>query len=115
MLFIDMIDVPFAFLGLMIVLTGWRFPELYTNLSRAKTRNLCRKVVLSQFAFWLLDILTFFAFVIVMVTVYRAPQTLRNLHMWFSSQHWGKNEDTSDVKASESNENPAVFPFVAPL
>ena len=106
MLFVDIIDIPFALCALVVILTGWRAVAFVKNFKIAMkiSRAACRKTALKQFALWLLDIPTFFAFGFVIITVYRASYMIHGLQQWFASQSWTSTPEP--VSVNNDTENP---------
>ncbi|GAM23450.1 hypothetical protein SAMD00019534_066250 [Acytostelium subglobosum LB1] len=79
MLFVDIIDTPFVICSLAILLTGWRAYHFIQAYPPGAPRKTQRIYILKQFLMLVLDIPTLAAFIILMVTVYRAKDTLNQL------------------------------------
>ncbi|EFA85770.1 Polyprotein [Heterostelium album PN500] len=102
-LFVDLIDTPFILCSFIILGTGWRAYFFVRGFPTGVSRWVQRRYIMKQFVFLLLDIPTAIAFLILMLTVYRAPTTIRHLK---AAKIFSYNEGSNNN--SNSNNNTSV-------
>eukprot|EP01090_Pellita_catalonica_P019477 TRINITY_DN6655_c0_g1_i2.p1 TRINITY_DN6655_c0_g1~~TRINITY_DN6655_c0_g1_i2.p1 ORF type:complete len:512 (+),score=35.26 TRINITY_DN6655_c0_g1_i2:276-1811(+) len=101
MLFVDVLDIPFVLISMVIIVTVWRArPLLKGVLDRSLDRCTKRKHVLWMALMWLWDIPTAFALVLVTITVYRARQMFADLRLL-----WSKNSSTPSVTITVADDD----------
>lgn len=79
MMFVDVLDIPFVVATMLITVTVWRCPTLWKEILNKDTRKERRKAVLTQFLYWLWDIPTCVAALLVLISVYRTKAYIRQL------------------------------------
>eukprot|EP01125_Pyxidicula_operculata_P000552 TRINITY_DN1055_c0_g1_i4.p1 TRINITY_DN1055_c0_g1~~TRINITY_DN1055_c0_g1_i4.p1 ORF type:complete len:1417 (+),score=252.45 TRINITY_DN1055_c0_g1_i4:39-4289(+) len=119
LLFLDFADLPFIICSLILLLTGWRAPALIKELKsdwdekkdkgRMTARNSMRLTAITQFLYWLADFPTSIAFFIVVITGYRAKDTITLLDK-LRKNYFGGSADGNNANNNNNNnddENPA--------
>lgn len=103
MMFVDILDIPFAIAILVITITLWRAINLWKSLLAAQTRKEGRKIVIRQTLCWLMDIPTALAVFLLVITVYRARGLFKDLkeiwnrNGWFAPVHQSASSASSRI------------------
>ncbi|KAK5583873.1 hypothetical protein RB653_005477 [Dictyostelium firmibasis] len=97
-LWIDILDLPFVLSSFIILLTLWRSYAFVCGFITMDTRKKQRVFVIKQIFYWLMDIPTFIGLLLITITVYRLPKTIRLLRSYF-------NYTTYDMDLSKANRN----------
>eukprot|EP01132_Coremiostelium_polycephalum_P011100 gene11100-13580_t len=108
MLFIDILDTPFVLASLLILVTIWRAYYFIKNFPREENtkRADVRRYIFSQFIALLLDVPTAMALLILAVTVYRFPGTVRQLKEYFKLKSELKSGAVNNVAPSPPPASP---------
>ncbi|KAN0016295.1 hypothetical protein ACTFIU_006259 [Dictyostelium citrinum] len=82
-LWIDILDLPFVLSSFIILLTLWRSYAFVCGFITMDTRKKQRIFVIKQIFYWLMDIPTFIGLLLITITIYRLPKTIRLLRSYF--------------------------------
>ncbi|KAM9968093.1 hypothetical protein ACTFIW_002526 [Dictyostelium discoideum] len=100
-LWIDILDLPFVLSSFIILLTLWRSYAFVCGFITMDTRKKQRIFVIKQIFYWFMDIPTFIGLLLITITVYRLPKTIKLLRSYFKYTNFDM--DLSKVNSSSSS------------
>lgn len=107
-MWLDILHIPFLLIALLLLITIWRAPELFTK--KLNTRRDLRKNTTKQLLLWLWDIPTSFMLFLLTITIYRAFQVYPPLVTYAKRKYGSSSNNTTTFSgastAPEDEENP---------